>query len=527
MKVALWAEIRRLREVEGLSRRAIAKRLHCCRSTVGKALNLSGPPSEGQRVVSRGSALEPYKPKIDALVARYPELSAARIWEEIRKGPDGYTGSVITVRRYVRTIRPARGRIYQEVVYEPGQAMQVDWGHCGQLKIGSTTRKVSVFVAVLCYSRLCYIEFTLSQKKAEFYRAIVHALQFWGGSPRRLIFDNLKAAVLNGSGRHACLHPEFLALCGHYCLEPVACERRDPESKGVVEAGVRYVKHNALQGRAEELTTWEDYQRLAVTWRDEVANVRLHQSTRERPVDRFERERPSLRSLPQTPLDTDEIVTVMATSHARICFDGNRYSVPPEVVRKPVILRASDDRIRVFYQGREIASHQRSYDRNQRICQTEHQLQALQMRRRVRRRHLEEAFDALGETAREFHLKLQASPVKTAHHLRRLLGLVRLYGRAEVLAAMARALEYQTYDAAYVQTLLQQERRRRELPSPTEVRPKRQELIDEIDVEDPDPALYDRFLPSDEDEQQDSGKDEPPTPNTNEDEDHDETRRSA
>jgi len=184
------------------------------------------------------------------------------------------------VRRYVRTIRPARGRIYQEVIYEPGQAMQVDWGHCGQLRIGSTTRKVSVFVAVLCYSRLCYIEFTLSQKKAEFYRAIVHALQFWGGSPRRLIFDNLKAAVLNGSG---------------------------------------------------------------------------------------------------------------------------------------------------------------------------------------------------------------------------------------------------TCDAAYVQTLLQQERRRRELPSPTEVRPKRQELIDEIDVEDPDPALYDRFLPSDEDEQQDSGKDKPQDPHTNEDEDHDET----
>ena len=211
-----------------------------------------------------------------------------RIREEIARGPDGYTGSVSVVRRYLRKVRPARGRVYQEVHYEPAQAMQVDWGECGRVRIGNTTRKVSVFVAVLCYSRLIYIEFTLSQRKEEFYRGIVHALEFFGGSPRAIIFDNLKAAVLNGSGRDACLHPEFLALCGYFCLQPIACERRDPESKGIVEGGVRYVKHNALAGRAEELTRFEDYLALAPRWRDQVANVRLHETTRERPVDRFE-----------------------------------------------------------------------------------------------------------------------------------------------------------------------------------------------------------------------------------------------
>jgi transposase len=132
-----------------------------------------------------------------------------------------------------------------------------------------------VFVAVLCYRRLISIEFTLSQRKAEFYRGLVHALNFFGGSPRALIVDNLKAAVLNGSGRAACLHPEFLALCGSFCLQPIACQRRDPESKGIVEAGARYVKHNALAGRAEELTHFEDYLALAPRWRDQVANAAL------------------------------------------------------------------------------------------------------------------------------------------------------------------------------------------------------------------------------------------------------------
>jgi transposase len=501
MKVSQWAEIRRLYEVEGLSQREIARRLRCDRMTVRKALAMERPPDETTRA-KRGSILDPYKKKIDAMVTQFPELSAVRICEELSKGPEGYRGSVITVRRYVRKIRPARGRVYQEAHYEPGQAMQVDWGHCGQVKIENTSRKVSVFVAVLCYSRMCYIEFTLSQRKAEFYRAIVHALEFFEGSPRRIIFDNLRAAVVNGSGRHACLHPEFLALCGHFCLEPIACARRDPESKGIVEAKVRYVKHNALQGRAEQLTTWKDYQQLATYWRDEVANVRVHQATGQRPIDRFQLERPCLRALPPLPFDTDEIVATMGNSHARVRFDGNRYSIPPDYVGKPVMIRASAESVRILYEGREVACHQRSYGRGQRICQSEHQLQALQRRRRTRGRHLEDAFDALGEVAREFHLKLQSRPVKTTHHLRRLLNLVRLYGRSEVLAAIARAHQYQTYDAAYVETILLQERRRQELPSPTPLRPKRQELIDDIDSEDPDPATYDRFLGTDEEEQE-------------------------
>ncbi len=155
---------------------------------------------------------------------------------------------------------------------------------------------VSVLSAVLCYSRYCYIEFTLSQSKSDFYRSIRHALEFFGGCSRQIVFDNLKAAVLNGSGRNACLHPEFLTLCGHYYLEPIACQRQDPESKGIVEAGVKYVKRNALQGRSEQLSCWEGYQQLAVTWRDAVANVRKHVTTGQSPVDRFQEER--LRDLP-------------------------------------------------------------------------------------------------------------------------------------------------------------------------------------------------------------------------------------
>ena len=491
MNVAVWAEIRRLAEIEKLSGRAIAEQLHCSRHTVAAALKRDQPPT--RQASQRATLLDPYRAKIDALLAKYPNLSAVRVREEIARGPEGYTGSTSLVRRYLRKIRPARGRVYQEVHYEPAQAMQVDWGECGRVRVGNTTRKVSVFVATLCYSRLMFIEFTLSQRKEEFYRGLVHALGFFGGSPRALIFDNLKAAVLNGSGRAACLHPELLALCGYFCMQPIACERRDPESKGIVEAGVRYVKHNALAGRGEELTSFEDYLALAPLWRDQVANVRVHESTRERPVDRYERERSLLRALPAIPFDTDEVVPAVVTPHARVEFDGNRYSVPPRFVRRPVMIRANRDELRILHDGQMVAQHVRCHERGQLIVLTDHRLAALALRQRSRGSALEHAFDALGPEAREFHLRLKRQPLKTGVHLRRLLGLARLYGATELLAAIARALELATCDSAYVENLLLAERRRRQLPTPTLPNPQRRELIDEIELEPADPAIYDRF----------------------------------
>ena len=491
MRVALWAEIRRLAEIEKLSRRVISRRLHCSWRTVAAALKLDQPPT--RTVMPRGSVLDVHRSKIDALLARYPDLSAVRIREEIARGPDGYAGSACTLRRYLRTVRPTPGRVYQEVQYDPGQAMQVDWGSCGTVEVGDTTRKVSVFVAVLCYSRLTYIEFTLSQRKTEFYRGIVNALSFFGGCPRAIIFDNLKAGVINGWGRSACFHPEFLALCGYFCLQPIACERRDPESKGIVEGTVRYIKHNALAGRSDELIRFEDHLAFAPMWRDQIANVRLHETTRERPIDRFQQERSLLHALPAIPYDTDEIVPAVVTPHARIEFDGNRYSVPPTLARRPVSIRADRDEVRILHEGRLATQHVRCYQRGQLIVLPDHRLAALALARRSRSSALEQAFDALGPEARQFHLHLRKQPVKTGIHMRRLLGLARLYGTAELLGAISQALKLTTYDAAYVENLLLAERRRRRLPTPTLPTPKRRELIDEIELEPADPSIYDRF----------------------------------
>ena len=127
------------------------------------------------------------------------------------------------------------------------------------------------------------------------------------------------------------------------------------------------------------------------------------------------------------------------------------------------------------------------------------------MRKRRRARQRQHEFDALGPAARRFHLELLKAPVKPGTHLRRLLALVRLYGRTQVLAAITRALEYHTYDAAYVESILLQERRRRNLPTPLPPRPQRQDLIEDIDIEEPDPGRYDQLF-----DQSEGDPDDPP-----------------
>jgi hypothetical protein len=208
--------------------------------------------------------------------------------------------------------------------------------------------------------------------------------------------------------------------------------------------------------------------------------------------------------LPAAPFDTDQVLSVVVNSHARVKFDGNQYSTPPQLARQTAVLRASQTHVRVICRGEEAACHARCYDRRQLIRQPTHHLEALKQRSRTRAHHVENSFDALGEEARKFHLALRRQPVKTLVHLRRLLNLVRLYGREDVVAAIARANAYQTYDAAYVETFLLQERRRRELPSPTQLRPQREELIEEIELDEPDPGAYDRFCDQDEENDQEN-----------------------
>jgi len=490
VKVSLWAEIHRLADIVKLSRREIAIQLHCSRETVSRALTMTQPPAATENRRKRASKLDPYKAKIKEILEDYPRLSGQRIGEEIRKL--GYTGGSTILRDYLQSIRGMRKRVYQPVDWKPGDAMQVDWGDCGKTLVGATERKVSVFVAALCYSRMLYIEFTLDQRKETFYRCIINALQLFGGSPRRIIVDNLKAAVVSGHGRKARFHPEFLDICGYYRLQVTACQRRDPESKGIVESGVRFVKHNALAGC--RLESWEEYSGLSEKWLSKV-NLRPHRSTGERPIDRLARE--ELLPLPEIAYDTRKVCQCVVNSHAHVIFETNRYSVPPENARQAVTLKASDKVISIYFLDREIARHIRSYERKKLIIDPIHRRAALAHNKRESDRNIEARFGDLGVEAALFVKGLRRSPCRPVHHMKVILNLLLLYDRHDVIKAIEAACTYQTFDAAYVENLIQQNRRRLSLPSPLPLSPVRKELFNDFDLDEPDPGFYDQLIGED------------------------------
>ena len=124
--------------------------------------------------------------------------------------------------------------------------------------------------------------------------------------------------------------------------------------------------------------------------------MRLHESTHERPIDRFEQERALLRPLPAIPFDTDEVVPAIVSPHARVAFDGNRYSAPPQFVRKPLTLRANREELRLLHEGQVVAQHVRSYERGQVLVLPEHRLAALTLRQRPRQQALDAGIRRLG-----------------------------------------------------------------------------------------------------------------------------------
>src|SRR6266478_2070466 len=211
-------------------------------------------------------------------------------------------------------------------------------GAAGSMAVGSTRRRLSFFVMVLCYSRLCYLEFSLGEATEHFLSAHQNAFQFLGGVPLKVLIDNPKTAVLtHPSGEKPLFHPRYLDFAAHYGFEPRACNVRRPNEKGRVESGVGYVKQNFLHG-LELPHGLEVLNTAARQWMDTIANVRIHGETHKQPSELFALEKQQLQPLPSIPADTGITDTVRAKNRFRVVLDTNRFSVASLSAAKHTVL---------------------------------------------------------------------------------------------------------------------------------------------------------------------------------------------
>ena len=200
MDSELWGTIRRMRTVDKQSISAIARQLRIHRDTVRRALaSEAGPPPNEARGRLPAYKLDQFIRYITDRLKEYPDLTAAKILLEIRK--QGYRGGYTILKEYIRELRPATApAAFLRLETQPGEFAQVDWANIGSISIGNARRQLSCFVMVLSYSRMMYLEFTLSQRTEDFLAAHVNAFRYFGGVPQSINYDNLKTVVLSRVG---------------------------------------------------------------------------------------------------------------------------------------------------------------------------------------------------------------------------------------------------------------------------------------------------------------------------------------
>jgi transposase len=499
METELWLEIRRLHLREKIPKKAIARRLGVDVKTVRRAIRSKEPPGTQERA-RRPSILDPYKPRIREILEEHSDLSAVRILEEIKK--DGYPGEVTTVRKYVARLKKKKRRAFLRLSFPPGDAAQVDWGHCGLLPQDGVNRKLSVFAMTLCHSRLLFAEFTFSQSLDELLRCHQNAFRYFSGVVSRVIYDNMRTVVLSRAEDRVRFHPRFLDFCAHYLVKPVLCRPGEPQEKGRVERAVGYLKGNFLAGRS--FRSLADVNERLRRWLDETANVRIHGTTRRRPVDLFQEERPLLAPLPAKPYDTRILRPVLVTADARVRFETNTYTVPPDHVGERLVLRASPREVTVYAKDQEVARHERCSGRHQDVVDPAHVQAVLKRKARASTSVLLGRLLSLGAPAKAYVEGMVKQEIRLSLHVKRIVALVDLYGKDEVLAAIEDALAHEAYGAHYVQHLLLHARRRENRPPVQPLLFPDKPELEALTLPERDLADYDRLLgPPGEEEEDD------------------------
>lgn len=479
-----YMKIKSYHEKDGLNCSRIAAITGLSFKTINKWLNEKR--YRMRKSAGRSGKLDPFKNQIVGMLEKYPYTSA-QIFLRIKE--NGFDGGYTIVKDYLSKVRHPKTKAYLKLFFAPGECAQVDWGSYVSVGVGSTHRRLSFFVMVLCYSRLMYVEFTVSQTMEHFLACHQNAFNFFGAVPKKIMVDNLKSAVLKRIiGQAPVFNPRYLDFADHYGFAIAACNVRAGNEKGRVENGVGYVKKNFLAGL--DIPDFAAIHPAARQWLDSVANVRIHGETRQKPAELFEKERSCLNRLPANLFDVAAVSQVRASSQFRIPVDANRYSVPAEYAGALLTLKSYPDRLCIYSNDQLIARHVRSYDRHQDFEDPDHPKELLIRRKKARDRKIHMRFLTLSPKAEQYYQMLEQRRMNPHHHVQKIVALSEIYSPEAVSRAIDDAFAFKAFSCEYIANLLEQ--RCRSLPEPGALHLIRSEDLLDIDIEQPDLSIYER-----------------------------------
>jgi len=459
---------------QGESDRAISRALEISRQTVKKYREwaraeglLAGelPSLEGlqQRLDTtlpvpaappQTSTVEPYREQVVAL--REQQVEIAAIHERLRER--GFTGSYMAVWRFVKTLEPSVPEAVVRVETPPGDEAQVDFGYAGLMKdpVSGQMRKTWAFVMTLSWSRHQYVEFVFDQRIDTWLTCHKRALAYFGGVPRRLVTDNLKAAIVRAVQDDPQVQQAYRECAQHYGFLIAPCRVRTPQHKGKVEqGGVHYVKRNFLGGRTP--TDRKRANRDVLVWCRETAGQREHGTTREQPLTRFQEiERAQLQPLPATAFDPGDWRRLKLHRDGHIVCEKSYYSVPFTHLGQMLRVRLGTERVQIYSDDLVLlATHDRATQPGTRSTHPQHlppeKLDGLRSRAECEA----EAAEIGPSTSQVVTEMLADAVLDRLPTVRRLLKLARTYDPARLEAACARALVYDDARYATIKTILQ------------------------------------------------------------------------
>jgi transposase len=379
--------------------------------------------------VDRVSMLDPYKEKIKELLLSDPTMAASTMLHRVREF--GYMGGLTILRQHVRELKakssPKLKEAFLRLEFAPGECAQVDWGEFGDV-FGSGV-KIHCFVMVLCYSRLTYIEFTRSERFEDFIRCHENAFAYFSGVPKECWYDNLATAVQDRYGGVVKFNPRFFAYMGHHGISPHACNPARGNEKGRVESGVKFIRSHFWSGR--DFKNFEDLCTQSILWRDQYLNLREHRVTRRIIKNQFEsEEKHTLKKANELGFETDEVISRVIGPDFHFIFETNRYSVPWTLVSLAVTIRINAKTIKVYYQEKYVAGHERSYLKNKVFTNPKHQEGLLSRKPGARAQDDARVYAVrkLGDGVRQYYESLHASSRSLRSEVNRLLALSTVYG---------------------------------------------------------------------------------------------------
>ena len=375
LDVRRWAEIRRMKEVGGLSIHEIVRRTGHDRNTVRRALRREGPPRYERP--PRPSKLDPFKGEIQRLLQEDPRLPGKRVRELIETL--GYDGGKTILDDYLREVRPLyeRRRTYQRTLYRPGELLQFDMFEPRiEIPVGhGQTRRGYVVTAELGYSRAIAGALVFSKEAPDLIYGMNRCLARLGALPETLVWDR-EGAIHAGGGRPT---DPFAGFCGELRVGWLILEPRDPEAKGALERSHRFMRTNFEPGRsfANEL----DYQLQLDEWCAKV-NARVHRTTRAVVSERLAEEHARMRPLPDRLPESDRRFVLRVPAQPYLRFDRNDYSLDPRLAGRRVEVRvAQTDITAVALDTGELAArHRRRFARHLTFTDPAHQAELERLR---------------------------------------------------------------------------------------------------------------------------------------------------